>query len=369
MNYKKLIAFTMAVTMVFGSSITAFASETSTESDITANDTTGKTITGTGSEAFVDKNVMKVTVPTNLTNLFNYKVDPQGLVSATKSYDGTEVTGTATGVVFLNAAKTTGGKATISNESDPVKITNKSSIPVEIGIATTVEAATNGLALTTLADSADFTTEDNDDKALYLGLKSTNDREFVLNAATGTSKNILLSGADQYEAKWNTDKYEWVPKANAKFDEFQFTLTGAINTALDNSTWATVSDGTLTVKNPPKVSVKFTLEGVKDALDLGVLWGGDDIYVYKANGTKMDGNPEGCIVNGKTVTAANVKTATEGDYKDIVAVIKMADLATAFGYDYTNLTDEQKTAAHAEIKKYVKSVKITDNSKTYYGEF
>lgn len=369
MKMKKFLAVAMAATMVVGSGVTAMATSGTTDYSGTVSAGNAKDITGSGTEAFVDKNVMKVTVPTTLEGLFSYKVDPQGLVSATGSYDGVEVEGDATGVVFKNAA-TDGGKATISSESDPVKITNKSSVPVKMAITVkATDAASNAIATTTLADSADFTTTANSGKALYLGLKSTNDIEKALTGNAVTSANILLSGASQYEPKYESGSYVWGPKANATFSDYTFSLTGAINKALPNSTWVTEdSNGKVTaIKNPPTVSVKFTLEPIYSALPaVGSFFGADDLQFVKGSATDfvMFGASESITnieINGRTLADEKVTKTSDG-----IAVVELEDLVELFdsSADVSNLTADEK----AKYKSFVKSVKFETSGNTYYGE-
>lgn len=361
MNFKKIVAFTIATTMVLGSSLTAFATEATTDIETGTAATSGKELIGTGSEAFVNKNVLKVTVPTDVSKVFDYKVDPQGLIAETGSFAGTAVTGDATGVVFKN----TGDK--ISNESDPVVVTNKSSTAVEMAITLKLTAASDGLATSVMADSDDFTTTANASKALYLGVKATNDSERAMGASDVTVGNILLSGEDQYEAKWATDKYVYEEKSDAKFDDFEFTVVGAINKSLAPTTWATVADnGTVTVKNPPAISVKFTLTQVKDALPAGVAFVGDDLYVWNANAADLnvDGGlgttaPTAVTVNGKSVTVSDFQLVAG---YGLITFDKIAPLFTSKAVD--DLTAEEKT----QIKNYVKAVKATFASATFYGE-
>ena len=107
-NFKKIAALGLAFTMVIGSTVTAFASDPAPDPDVTANMASAKEITGTGTEDYVNKNVMKVTLPTEdrMNAIFDYRLDPQGLIAKSKNYAGTAVTGTATGVVtFIGLTK------------------------------------------------------------------------------------------------------------------------------------------------------------------------------------------------------------------------------------------------------------------------
>lgn len=362
MKMKKFLAVAMAATMVVGSGVTALA--TSGTTDVTTSSGT-KTITGSGTEAFVNKNVVKVTVPTTLTNLFDYKLDPQGLVTETKNYDGTTVTAETgakapQGLVFKND----GNK--VSNESDPVTVTNKSSVPVKMGITVTLTRDGSGLdPATQFADTNEFDT----DKPIYLGLKTTNDFEKALNKASVSSANILLSGASQYEAKYTSGTgYAWAEKDNAEFSDFTFSLTGAIDTNVAYDTWATVDgNGNVTMKNPPAVSVKFDLTAIKDALPAGVMfYPGDDLLVYSVNGIAAD------LTDGGLGTTAPTKVEINGKTLDGTAtigngyvVVSFADIVKTFGGDSSKVTTD---AAKKEYKDKVKSAFVTVGGVDYYGE-
>lgn len=359
MKMKKFLAVAMAATMVVGSGMTAMATGSGT--DITS-DGSG-TITGSGTEAFANKNVMKVTVPTTLTNLFDYKIDPQGLVTETKNYDGTTVTvdeqKAPQGLVFKNA----GNK--ISNESDPVTITNKSSIPVKMGITVTLTPASGGLTTSQLASSDEFATG----KVIYLGLKSTNEFEKALDSASVTSANILLSGASQYAPKYESGSYKWAEKDNAKFSDFTFSLTGAIDKNVAYDTWATVdAQGNVTEKNPPAVSVKFDLTGVKDALPGGVGFDDGKLWFWYADAANADEDgelgetaPTSVTINGKSLT-------TISDAKMESGFVSIEEDKVFALFKSGTLTDAEKTA----IRGYVKAMEVTfgsgANTVTYYGE-
>ena len=70
MKLRKFMAGTLAATMVLGSSMMVFA----------ADDNTGSA-TGTGtSVGHVDKEVLKVTLPTGTDSTFNYWVDPERVI-------------------------------------------------------------------------------------------------------------------------------------------------------------------------------------------------------------------------------------------------------------------------------------------------
>lgn len=363
-NLKKTIAMGMAAAMMIGSCFTVFGD------DLTA-DTQDQEITGAGSEIYVNMNVMKVTVPTTLNNLFDYKVDPQGLVAQTKSFssDG-DVTSVmdSSGVLFFNS----GGTA--SNTSDVVKITNKSAIPVELGIkvkASLPSGASNTLALDKLATSDEFT-GDNAEKALYLGLITTNDTERAITGTETTYNNILLTAADQYEVTFTSGAHAYALKSDATFDDFEFSVTGAINKNIANTTWATVSSaGTVTINTPPSISVKFSLTKVADAKEASTLIADNVLYVWNANaadasngelgGTDGTTAPSVVKINGTAVSKATVLNG--------YVVVQFEDIAARFGYTSTEISamkDDEKAKVIALVKAV--SVQPTANGVVYYGE-
>lgn len=376
-NFKKIAALGLAFTMVFGSTVTAFATDPdpAPDPDVTANMASATEITGTGTEDYVNKNVMKVTLPTEdrMNAIFDYRLDPQGLIAKSKNYAGTAVTGTATGVVFLNTAN---GKNTISNTSDPLTITNKSSIPVDMAIEVKLTAATGGLALDTVATSSDFTDEANAAKAIYLGVKGTYDVERALSGTAVKPDTTLLSGESQYTATWvpgeddDPGAYTWAPIASPKWKDYTFTVTGAINTSLANSTWATVTDaGVVTTKNPPAISFKYKLTAVKDALPVTLKWTTDTskndvLQIAKsgaATGTGGFGDDEitKLYVNGIEIDSDDFTVDAKG-----YATVALEKI-------YANYKDDWSTAdskAKAAVKALIKSAKVTTSAAGLYGE-
>ena len=380
-NFKKIAALGLAFTMVLGSGVTAFATET--ENNVTASQASAAEITGTGTEDYVNKNVMKVTLPTSerMDAIFDYRLDPQGLIAKSKSYAGTTVTGTATGIVFLNTAN---GKSTISNTSDPLTITNKSSIPVDLSVEVALTAADGGLALSTVSTSSDFSGDDAA-KAIYLGVKGTYDVERALSGTAVKPDTTLLSGESQYTATWvagattnDPGKYEWAPIASPKWKDYTFTVTGAINTSLANSTWATVSDaGVVSTKNPPAISFKYKLTAVKDALPVTLKWTTDssknDVLQIAKNGaaTGTGGFGEDEItklyVNGIEIGSDDFTVDAKG-YATVALEKIFAKYypAVVAASDFTWSGVDSKTKA--AVKAIIKSAKVTTSAAALYGE-
>lgn len=236
-NYKKILAAGLAVSMVMGSSVVAFAAEGSGS--------------GSGSLDVVEKSdVFDVVLPTDSGTTFDYILDPTGVIKATEAekYGGATFADGAT-VFFANAATTEGDPATYSATSDAIKAVNKSTMDVDI----TVKASVAEVSGITMASSATFDADDTS-AGLYLALKDsdTNNSDTAVTAdgVELTSTIAALDGA--YETKYVDGKYVKQLKADATgFEEYSFQLTGACN---PKGEWAGLTE------EPPVVSVVWSIE-------------------------------------------------------------------------------------------------------------
>jgi hypothetical protein len=368
MRFKKIIAFTMAATMVLGSTVTAFATDTT----IAADSTTASEATGAGTNAYYDKNVMKVVVPT-LSGAFDYKVDPEGAVASAKKYDGVEVTSVTdtTGLVFKNKD---GEKYKVTNASDPFTITNKSAIPVNVSIEYMADAT--GKDITTVASKKDFS--GTNDGPIYLEMSLTNDATQVFKTSATTIQTTLLSGFDGYEvSNASGSTYTFAAKDGyTAWPTSSFVITGAINKDLALAEWFNAPSGeatTRTAKSVPKISVKYSFTKVADALELSAVFGGDVLYVYKTSDGFTTGGGFGdaitsMTINGKTVASPSGLLKSAGtDFTTKYIEVPFATIAPLFGVaagDIASLTAAEKQT----ILGYVKAIQVTADSKTYYGE-
>ena len=372
-NFKKIAALGLAFTMVIGSSVTAFA--TDTEQTISAKSTADTAVVGTGSEEYIDKNIMKVTMPTTaaIAKFFDYKLDPQGLIAEAKNYAGTEITGTATGIVFKNEKS---GKFSISNTSDVFTITNKSSIPVDMSVKVQLTGGDNDITAST---TSDFSGSDAT-KAIYLGLKATNDVERALSTDEESYDATLLSGASQYKVTYASNAYTYAAIDNAKFKDFTFTVTGAINTSLSSDTWATITGDvggtgrTPTKKTPPVINIKLQFNPVEDPFAATLKWSSvtengakvDVLTVAKKDaasgkGGFVSGDVAKVYVNGREITSSDYSLDDNGFIN-----IKLEKLFPGYSSkSWSDAVAADKTA----VKNLIKSVKTTaDDKPTFYGE-
>lgn len=181
LNTKKILAAALAATMVFGSSLTAFA-----EDPVTSGGSDG----AGASEGHVEKEVLNVVLPVIPTGStpFAYTMDPERLIQATeaaKYTQGThfpEVEGD-TGVYFLT------GENTYANESKVVQAINKSScnITLTVKVKTT---ATSGDTNTDIALAESSTVATTGTPDLYLGLKVGNTTTVVSGTEQTVTKKV-----------------------------------------------------------------------------------------------------------------------------------------------------------------------------------
>lgn len=229
-NYKKLAAITMAATMLVSSGVTAFAED----------DPNTGTDTGSGKyEGSVDEtSAFTVDVPTNAANVFNFFVDPNGLLEETgyarfkdlsESKDNFEEDAT------LFFTRTVAGTVTkkYGKDSDSVTLTNMSSYEVDVEVTASIA----GVDSITLAENAEDI-GDAEDPTLYLAIVSGSQTE-VITSDGATLTDTIDGKPDNYEIKWNSSdgKYEYGLTEDATTDDpddtdsawekLSFNLTGA----------------------------------------------------------------------------------------------------------------------------------------------
>jgi hypothetical protein len=215
MNYKKILAGTLATTMVLSSSLMVFADNTSTA-----------TVGGAGTlEGVVDTDVFSVTLPTASTDTFNYYADPQGLIAKTNAAKYAEGTTFGEGTIFFKNSDTS-----YTNKSQSLTATNLSSKPVTLTITATATAGT-GDDDAALASSSTLNTTKAE---VYLSIGSADDDQIALTADGATITKVLgAAPEDAYEYTYNTEKsaYQYALKTNAattyKFPEYSVYVTGA----------------------------------------------------------------------------------------------------------------------------------------------
>lgn len=221
-KFRKMLAIMLAASMILGMGVTAFADGSG---DASGDAGSGGT-TGTGTfEGHVDQEKLEVTLPTDTSGtMFNYKMDPEGLIAATEAAKYPDTSFEEGKNVFFQSADDTW-----TAESAKLKVMNTGTVAADV----TVKAQTADNAQVAMADSATFAANDKAAK-LYLGLKAATKEVAVKSATDGGATVVLgLSGnADNYEIKSGASGYEFAKKTgvqDSQWNSFEFSLTGACN--------------------------------------------------------------------------------------------------------------------------------------------
>lgn len=216
--FKKVLAGTLAATMVLGMSMTAFAADENSGSGTGAGDF----------EGHVNRKIMMVTLPTAKNTTFAYKMDPEGLIPATESAKYEEGTTFEEGanVYFLSSEKN------YTKDSEKLKVINKGTADVDVTVKAEIADDTQ---IKMAADTTGFTA-DNKEAQLYLGLKVA-DKAAVAVKKTGATDGAqvvvgLKGRTDNFEITYKDNAYGYTAKTgvpDTAWNWFEFGLTGACN--------------------------------------------------------------------------------------------------------------------------------------------
>lgn len=248
-NYKKYLVAVLAMTMVAGSSVMAAApgKDYVSSNNVTISDSNAAngSIGGNGSvEGTASKDVFTVEVPTCMTENntdfdgFAFVLDPEKLITATEASRYTTGSNAVAEkfvkdktLYFINKTS-----KTIDDTSDYIKVTNKSSIDVDIKLDAEVTGATD-IPMSAKKDFSEDTTT-----SMYLALKDDGG-EYPIVKDTSNNKNTVsvtntISAAPEeaYSVVETNGKYEYTLKeGDWSFDTYEFALTGASN---NNADWS-----------------------------------------------------------------------------------------------------------------------------------
>lgn len=200
MKLRRVMAGTLAATLVLGSSMMVFAADPQTGS-----------ATGEGTSiGHVDKEVLTVTLPTedaNLNSTFSYKVDPERVIDlAGKLTDNTAVTKNADGVYFKNKDNS------YSSSSDEVEFEGKNSVAVDISVAAEVTASEGGKDIALVADNDALTAATT--PALLMNLTVGSDTKAITSEGA-TAKAKLDGKPDNFEVTVEGNAYKYTAKSSA----------------------------------------------------------------------------------------------------------------------------------------------------------
>lgn len=222
-KFKKVAAMTVAAAMLVSSGLTVLA-EGNEGGD-----------TGNGEyEGYVDEtSVFSVKVPTSAANVFDFFVDPNGLLKATDyaRFDGEASADDFEDGATLFFARTVAGDVTekYGKDSDAVELVNMSSYEVNVEVTASIDGATG----ITLADSSDVSSAQN--PTLYLAIVSDSSTE-VITSAGGQFTGTIAGKDENFEVQWDSGAGKYVYKLIAgttedspttPWETVSFKLTGA----------------------------------------------------------------------------------------------------------------------------------------------
>lgn len=254
-NFKKFLACALVATMVFGSSITAFA-------DDPDPNTGTATVTGSGtSEGHVDKEKMNFVLPTTDATTFAYTMDPERLIQATNA-------AAHSGMTFPAAASDTGvyfqtSTTAFANTSNTVNCINKGSADATLTVKVkTGDPASTDIALATAA----LTEADNaagGTPKLYLAA-NVGGKTAILSGTEQTVTAVVPGNASNYEVVYENNAYAYKVKASGltAWKAIAVNVTGAVTNGLPIASTTTA----------PQVSFtwSFAKKGTSDASTEGV---------------------------------------------------------------------------------------------------
>ncbi|MDD3413828.1 MAG: hypothetical protein PHY47_07485 [Lachnospiraceae bacterium] len=210
-RFKKLMALTLATTMVFTTNVFAETGKTISDSSVSGN----------GQTAYVDTNIFDVDLPTSTA--LGFKLDPQGLVSLE---DGDQAT--------LSALSAYGGR--IVGDSTAAVINNSpKKILVTVSMAAATTSANDVTFVTASANKADVSANKLNNALVYVvpskGTISS------ANAYTSVGKGIILQNnilKTDALTGGNTDEFKFVldaPEYSVSNDGVSYNLiqTGVSN--------------------------------------------------------------------------------------------------------------------------------------------
>lgn len=283
-NLKRFAAIALAGTMVIGSAMTVFATDTAGVAE------------GTGSYEGGEMKypTLTVTLPTIPAGTYDYIADPNGLIAATSNEKYTGATfesaeNGATGVFFLTDNTT----KNYTHKSAAQKVTNENA--QDIDVAVKLEQKTAGDAIIKYANNATFDSGDKENK-LYLAI--TDDAATDANVAALTAngaavvKTTVAGVPGNYEPGYDTtDGYAYTKKDEADlidWNECSFILTGAVNT---NATWGdNVTFPTIKVTWSVKEHTDSVLSATTVSATNGKLTVNEGVTVTKVTLVQTSGN-------------------------------------------------------------------------------
>lgn len=218
-NVKRFVLLFLSITMITSSSVSVMAESLGQGSE-----------TGIGEvEGSVKTDIYQVILPTETEGIFDFILDPQGLINKTggAAYGGKKF---ETGSTVFFERKDGETEEDYNSKSDFVTITNKSSIAVDISLHVSISPSSiEGIMMT---NDKEFNGDT--DTSLYLAV--TDGENEVPIGQEGVAIDVTIDAAPEgaYEYIYDGEKNEYVYKlrndvGGIEFSQYSFQLTGAAN--------------------------------------------------------------------------------------------------------------------------------------------
>lgn len=218
-NIKRCVAIMLTTTILIDTAMSVSAENLGQGSE-----------TGIGEvEGNVKTDIYQVILPTNTKGIFDFILDPQGLINKTNgaAYEGKKFEADSTVFFERNDDEV---EEDYSNKSDFVTITNKSSMAVDISLHVSVsQSSIEGITMT---DDKEFT--DDTGTSLYLAVID-GEREVPI-GMDGVTIDMTIDAAPDgaYEYIYEEENEEYIYKlkndmSGIEFRQYSFQLTGAAN--------------------------------------------------------------------------------------------------------------------------------------------
>lgn len=234
-SFKKVLAVAMAATMVIGSSMVAFATDS----------------TGTGTFEGVEPELpaySAITLPTQAAGTYNYIADPAGLI---RKYADDTTKGKLPAEASDKGIYFTLADGKYSANSKELEITNENAVDADITVK--VEVTDDDYDDLSFASAGTWETTDKENE-LYLAVVSGSDSAAISDTSAAELTFTIDGKPGNYEVRRTVAdgvaSYAYAPKTgDLTWEKESFNLTGAIN---KNAEW---KDGTVTV---PEIKVTWT---------------------------------------------------------------------------------------------------------------
>lgn len=271
MRKKRFLAVIMVATLALGSTVTASASTISSQ-DIKVDPATGH-VKGNGTfEGALNEEIFVVEVPTQATGdkTLDFIMDPQNLIErtdgakyATSNTNMNNRHGISTdnidyGTLYFANTSSNGTVSQLSSSSNALKIKNKSTMDVTVGLTAKVTKLGN------VALSTNDQLSGNTAPSLYLAmvgedLSGNNTNTGVISSGDGAHISTTVSGCDsQYNVSVNSaNEYEYKLSSNSvNFAGYSFKLTGSTGGG-QYADWAAVEKAMET--ETPEVEITWNI--------------------------------------------------------------------------------------------------------------